>query len=102
MMAGMADRVTEHTTIAADPEIVLNQLFRFTPLELEWSGRVAVRFIIGPSGAVQASAVASSNVSDSRVETCITSAVARWTFSAPEGSGIVSVTYPFVLQQIGQ
>lgn len=63
-------------------------------------GRVAVRFIIGPSGAVQAAAIASDDVGDARVAACIAGAVGRWLFPAPEGSGIVSVTYPFVLQQV--
>ena len=65
-------------------------------------GRVAVRFIIGPSGDVKVAAVAASDVHDARVESCISSAVQRWSFPAPEGGGIVSVTYPFVLQQVGQ
>lgn len=65
-------------------------------------GRVAVRFIIGPTGAVQVSAVESSDLGDRKTELCITSAVGRWNFTAPEGSGIVSVTYPFVLEQVGQ
>jgi hypothetical protein len=65
-------------------------------------GRVAVRFIIGPTGAVQVSVVESSDLGDRKAEACITSAVGRWNFAAPEGSGIVSVTYPFVLEQVGQ
>jgi hypothetical protein len=64
-------------------------------------GRVAVRFIIGPTGVVQRAAVASSDVADAKVQKCITDAVGRMTFPAPEGSGIVSVTYPFVLEQVG-
>jgi hypothetical protein len=64
-------------------------------------GRVAVRFIIGPSGIVQQAAVASSDVSDAKVQKCIADVVQRMTFPAPEGSGIVSVTYPFVLEQVG-
>lgn len=65
-------------------------------------GRVAVKFIIGPTGAVQVAAVAESDIGDKQVQSCITSAVGRWSFAAPEGSGIVSVTYPFVLEQVGQ
>jgi hypothetical protein len=65
-------------------------------------GRVAVRFIIGPMGDVLAAVVAASDLGDRRVEACIASAVGRWKFPSSEGSGIVSVTYPFVLQQVGQ
>lgn len=65
-------------------------------------GRIAVRFIIGPTGAVQRAVVASSDLANVALEQCVTSAVARWSFPQPEGSGIVSVTYPFVLEQVGQ
>ena len=64
-------------------------------------GRVAVKFIISPTGAVQTAGVASSTVRNARVEGCIAKAVRRWVFPAPEGGGIVVVTYPFVLQQAG-
>jgi TonB family protein len=64
-------------------------------------GRVAVRFIIAPTGAVQAAATARSDIGSPRVEHCISEAVQRWAFPAPEGGGLVVVTYPFVLQQTG-
>jgi hypothetical protein len=65
-------------------------------------GRVSVRFVIGGSGLVAASAVMSSTVDDTSVGLCIAQATRRWVFPAPEGSGIVSVTYPFVLQHAGR
>jgi TonB family protein len=61
------------------------------------SGRVAVKFIISGTGAVQMAAVASSTLGDPSVENCIAQAVRRWTFPQPEGGGIVIVTYPFQL-----
>jgi TonB family protein len=61
------------------------------------SGRVAIKFIISGTGAVQMAAVASSTVGDPVVENCIAQAVRRWTFPQPEGGGIVIVTYPFQL-----
>jgi TonB family protein len=64
-------------------------------------GRVAVKFIIAPTGAVQAAALASSTLGNSKVEQCVVDAVGRWLFPAPEGGGIVVVTYPFVLEQTG-
>ncbi len=65
------------------------------------SGRVPVRFIISPTGAVQAAQVQGSTLRNQRVESCIAQAVRRWTFPAPDGGGIVIVTYPFVLQTSG-
>jgi hypothetical protein len=64
-------------------------------------GRLAVRFIIAPSGIVQAAGVDSSELRDPSTEQCIVRAVRRWPFPQPEGGGIVSVTYPFMLQQTG-
>lgn len=61
-------------------------------------GRVTIGFIISPTGAVQSSSVADSTLGNSRVETCIASAVRRWSFPAPDGGGIVVVNYPFLLQ----
>lgn len=61
-------------------------------------GRVAVRFVIGSSGAVMVAGVLSSTLEDARASKCIVEAVQRWSFPVPDGGGIVSVTYPFVLQ----
>lgn len=66
----------------------------------ELAGRVEVKFVIAPSGAVQAANVASSTLAGDRAETaqCIAQAVRRWGFPAPEGGGVVVVTYPFLLE----
>jgi TonB family protein len=61
------------------------------------AGRVAIKFIISGTGAVQMAAVASSTLGNAQVENCIAQAVRRWTFPQPEGGGIVIVTYPFQL-----
>lgn len=65
------------------------------------SGRVLVSFIISPTGAVQSASVGSSTINNARVESCITQAVRRWTFPAPDGGGVVGVNYPFVLDSQG-
>lgn len=64
-------------------------------------GRVSVQFIIAPTGAVQTSVVAQSDLGHETTERCIASAVKRWTFPSPEGGGVVVVTYPFVLAHVG-
>lgn len=61
------------------------------------SGRVSVKFVIAPTGAVQSSIVASSSLGDAEVEQCISSAVRRWGFPEPDNGGVVAVTYPFML-----
>lgn len=62
------------------------------------AGRVTVAFIISPTGSVSSANVANTTLSNARVESCITTAVRRWTFPAPDGGGIVGVNYPFVLE----
>jgi len=66
------------------------------------AGRVSVQFIISPSGAVQSSSMAGSTLSNSAAEQCMVRAVRRWAFPAPEGGGIVVVTYPFMLQSANE
>lgn len=57
-------------------------------------GQLTVSFIIGPDGAVRSAVVASRNIGHAPLEPCITQAVNRWTFPAPDG-GVVGVTCPF-------
>ncbi len=64
-------------------------------------GRVTVRFVISPSGAVSASSVAASTFPVPATAQCIAAAVGRWAFPAPTGGGVVAVTYPFNLTASG-
>jgi TonB family protein len=66
------------------------------------AGRVSVRFIVSPTGAVQAAGVDHSTLGAPRAEACVAQAVRRWTFPAPEDGGLVIVTYPFVFTASGQ
>jgi TonB family protein len=66
------------------------------------AGRVAINFIISPSGAVQSASVAGSTLGNATAEGCMARAVRRWSFPAPEGGGIVVVTYPFMLQSANE
>ncbi|MCX7808562.1 MAG: TonB family protein, partial [Deltaproteobacteria bacterium] len=65
------------------------------------AGRVAVQFLISPTGSVANAQVASTSLNNERVENCIVQAVRRWTFPAPDGGGAVLVTYPFLLEAAG-
>jgi TonB family protein len=60
-------------------------------------GRVVVSFIISPEGAVTSASVATSEIREARVESCIAQAIRTWRFPAPDGGGVVGVNYPFVL-----
>ncbi len=62
-------------------------------------GRVQIRFVIAPSGAVTTSTVAGSTMGNPAAEQCIARAVQRITFPQPEGGGVVIVTYPFMFQR---
>lgn len=61
------------------------------------SGRVAIRFVITGTGAVQTAVVSSTTIGDPAVESCIAHTVERMTFPMPPDSGIAIVTYPFTL-----
>jgi len=61
------------------------------------TGRVAVRFVIGPNGAVMTAAPASDNLGMPSVSACIAGAVQRWSFPVPAETGVITVTYPFSL-----
>ena len=63
---------------------------------------MSINFIISPSGAVQSASVAGSTLGNATAEGCMSRAVRRWSFPAPEGGGIVVVTYPFMLQSANE
>jgi hypothetical protein len=60
------------------------------------SGLVSMSFVVGPTGAVIESSA--TGLSDPAAVTCLASSVRRWSFPAPQGGGIVRVTYPINLQ----
>ncbi len=62
-------------------------------------GRVIIRFVISPSGAVTTSAVAGSTLGNPAAEQCVARAVQRIAFPQPEGGGVVIVNYPFAFEQ---
>ncbi|MDD9934233.1 MAG: AgmX/PglI C-terminal domain-containing protein [Myxococcales bacterium] len=63
-------------------------------------GRVAVRFMIDPTGVVRVAMPTRSTLGHGPTERCVANAVKRITFPRPEGGGMVKVTYPFVLERI--
>lgn len=61
------------------------------------AGRVTVRWMIQPSGAVMGATISTpTDLRSPQVEQCVAQAVGRWQFPASEGATMVS--YPFVLQ----
>lgn len=62
------------------------------------SGRVVVKFVIAGDGSVSTASVKSSSLDSSPVEQCLTGRVRRMRFPAPQGGGIVIVSYPFVFE----
>jgi TonB family protein len=66
------------------------------------SGRVAVRFVISPAGAVSVANVAHSSMDSSKVESCIVSKLKAWQFPRPRGNVAVKVEYPFNFQRANQ
>lgn len=66
------------------------------------SGRVTVRWEIGPGGRVETARIAHSSLDSSLVERCIVGKVKSWRFPKPHGGVNVSVTNPFVLRRLAQ
>ncbi len=62
------------------------------------AGRVVVNFLIAPDGTVPRAEVTQSQTSIAEIGCCISTVVRSWTFSKPEGGGIVIVSYPFLLK----
>ena len=62
------------------------------------AGRLTVRFVISPTGAVQSVAATTSTLGSSPMEGCVVRQVRRWRFPEPAGGGIVIVDYPFVFR----
>lgn len=60
------------------------------------AGRIEAIWTIAADGSVPVATIASDTVGSDAVSRCLVSVIHRWTFPAPEGGGIVRVTYPFV------
>lgn len=61
-------------------------------------GRIAVQFVIGKDGAVaSADAAKETTLADAAVVACVVGAVRGLSFPAPDGGGVVTVTYPIQL-----
>ncbi len=65
------------------------------------TGRVAVDFTIGGSGAVKIAGVGNTTLNSKLVEDCILVRLKTWKFPLPEGGMDVKVSYPFVLRRSG-
>jgi TonB family protein len=61
------------------------------------AGRVAIQFVIIPTGKVGSAAVQENSTKNSNVGNCIAKAVKRWKFPRPQNGGNVIVSYPFQL-----
>ncbi len=60
------------------------------------TGRVSIRFVIGPTGKVVQASDSGSTLGDPGVIACVLAAVRRISFPSPTGGGPVVVTYPSV------
>jgi TonB family protein len=64
------------------------------------SGRVSMKFLIGPKGSVTLAQVQNSSLGHAPVENCIRDRLRTWNFPQPEGGVTVKVTYPFILRRV--
>lgn len=61
-------------------------------------GKVAVKWIIAATGAVEKVVVTETTVKSARVGQCLAEKIKGWRFPQPAGGGIVEVNYPFVFK----
>ena len=60
------------------------------------SGKIKVRFLIQPNGAVNPAKVDESTIGNDAVESCVMNNVKAWKFPQAKGGGVTTVVYPFV------
>jgi TonB family protein len=65
------------------------------------SGKVAVQFVIDPTGAVSEGNVTETSLNNTTTESCMLSRIRRWKFPEPQGGGIVTVTFPWIFKPAG-
>lgn len=65
-------------------------------LKPELAGKIAVKFIVGATGDVLDSEIASDTLNDENLKACMLKLVRSWKFPEPRGGGNVTITYPWV------
>lgn len=60
------------------------------------SGKIKVKFLIQPNGAVNPAKIDESTIGNDAVENCVLNNVKAWKFPQAKGGGITNVVYPFV------
>jgi TonB family protein len=61
-------------------------------------GKIAVKFIVGATGDVLQTEIASDTLNDENLKACMLNVVRSWKFPEPKGGGNVSITYPWVFK----
>ena len=64
-------------------------------------GRIVLSFLILPQGTTTAVTPANDTVGDPALASCLVQAGRRWLYPAPQGGGIVKVSFPFVFTPAG-
>ena len=60
------------------------------------SGKIKVKFLIQPNGAVNPAKIDESTIGNDSVESCVLNNVKVWKFPQAKGGGVTTVVYPFV------
>ncbi len=64
-------------------------------LDASLSGRVGVKFVIGPNGQIKVADVENTTLNSKQIEDCILLRLRSWKFPLPDGGVDVKVSYPF-------
>lgn len=60
------------------------------------SGKIRVKFLIQPNGAVNPAKIDESTIGNDNVENCVLNNVKVWKFPQAKGGGVTTVVYPFI------
>jgi len=97
---GLSKGVILERIHGASPQI--KACYEFALQEKRISGKVSVKFTIGPTGSVLAVEVDENSTGDVELGTCIAERIKRLSFPPPIGGGNVNVTFPWIFNPAGE
>ncbi|MEO0606126.1 MAG: AgmX/PglI C-terminal domain-containing protein [Myxococcota bacterium] len=96
LLIGSLDRRVVDEVIKRHLDAIRYCYQRELPVHPNLAGKVVVRFTIAKDGSVAAADLKETTLGNARAEACVTGRFRRMTFPAPQGGGIVIVSYPFL------
>ena len=97
MLLGALDKAEIDKVVSANKGRIQGCFEQGLKQDPDISGRVELKFIIGPSGSVNKTEVTETTLNHAATEKCMVDVTNSMIFPEPEGGGVVIVVYPFAL-----